>query len=244
MSESRARRDRARKALWIGVGLTALLYVIPLGGFVLYPLMLLSTLVHELGHGLTALCVGHDFDRFVMFSDGSGLATHSGQHFTFINAKFAQALISAGGLIGPAIVAAGCFIAARWARVARISVAVMAVAFAMLLALFVRNVFGIVFTGLVAAGLGWIAWRRTAEFAQATMVFLGVQLALSVFSRSDYLFVEEAQTGEGVFPSDVANMADALGGTYWLWGLVCAAFSIAVLLGGVFAFSRALKRDR
>ncbi|MBV1857249.1 MAG: hypothetical protein KUG77_02480, partial [Nannocystaceae bacterium] len=45
---SHARRRRAKHALWLSIALTALLYVIPLGGFVAYPLMLFSTLVHEL----------------------------------------------------------------------------------------------------------------------------------------------------------------------------------------------------
>jgi hypothetical protein len=38
-------------------------------------------------------------------------------------------------------------------------------------------------------------------------------------------------------------MAMALGGTYWLWGLVCGAFSVLVLGAGVWAFSRTLSRE-
>ncbi|MCR9162977.1 MAG: M50 family metallopeptidase [Nannocystaceae bacterium] len=234
----RSRRRRAKKALWLSIGLTALLYVIPLGGFVAYPLMLFSTLVHELGHGLTALLMGGSFERMAIFSDGSGVATHGGLGS---DAAVARALISAGGLVGPAIVAALAFAVARTGRLSRVALAVAAAFFAVMMALFIRNVFGLVFTGLVAAGLGWTAWRRSADTAQVVLVFLAIQMSLSVFSRSDYLFVSEAHTGAGVMPSDTAHMAAALGGTYWLWGLACGAFSVLVLGLGVWAFSRAIE---
>jgi hypothetical protein len=45
---------------------------------VAYPFRLLTTLVHELGHGLAALVTGGDFLRFVVFPDGSGLAYTAG----------------------------------------------------------------------------------------------------------------------------------------------------------------------
>ena len=214
--------------------------MVPLGGFIGYPLMLFSTLVHELGHGLTALAMGGTFHKMVVFSDGSGVATHSGLGS---DAAVARALVSAGGLVGPAIVAAIAFVAARSARLSRIGLAVGAGFLALMMALFVRNPFGLVFTGLVAAGMGWVAWRKSADTAQVVAVFLAIQMALSVFSRGDYLFVAEAHTGAGVMPSDTAHMAEALGGTYWLWGLACGGFSVLVLGLGVWAFSRVLTRD-
>jgi membrane-associated phospholipid phosphatase len=67
-------------------------------------------------------------------------------------------------------------------------------------------------------------------------VFLAVQLALSVFSRGDYLFTDVARTGEGTFPSDVANMSSALFLPYWFWGALCGAFSVAVLALGLRAY--------
>jgi membrane-associated phospholipid phosphatase len=73
------------------------------------------------------------------------------------------------------------------------------------------------------------------------LVFLAVQLSLSVFSRGDYLFSEVARTGSGDFPSDVANMADALFLPYWFWGATCGAFSVAVLVVGLWAFLRSAR---
>ena len=70
--------------------------------------------------------------------------------------------------------------------------------------------------------------------AFATVMFVSVQLALSVFSRGDYLFTPNA----GPFPSDVANMATSLFLPYWFWGLVCGGFSLAVLAAGGWFFLR------
>ena len=50
--------QRARLVLLASVVLTVLLYVVPYGRYVAYPLMLLSTLVHEMGHGVANLVVG------------------------------------------------------------------------------------------------------------------------------------------------------------------------------------------
>jgi hypothetical protein len=62
---------------------------------------------------------------------------------------------------------------------------------------------------------------------------VGVQLALSVFSRSDYLFTDTARTATGSMPSDVAHISEALFLPYWVWGLVTGGISIAVLVGGM-----------
>ncbi len=228
---------RARRILFGSIAATLLLHVIPLGGFVIYPLMLLSTLVHELGHGLVALAVGADFQEFRMWADGSGVAKWSGNV-----GGTGRALIAAGGLVGPAIVAAAGFLAARRRGLARAAVASGAIALLAAEVLVVRNAFGLVFVGVVVAGLGWLLWRKSSETVQIVLVFLAVQLSLSVFSRSDYLFTDSAVTAAGTMPSDTAHIAQAVGGPYWLWGLACGAFSLVVLAGGTWVFLKGLPR--
>lgn len=226
-------RGRARTVLFASIGLTVALYLIPFGSFVAYPLTLFSTLVHELGHGLTALLTGGDFERLSVYANTSGVARS-----TSGGGDVGRALVSAGGLLGPAILAAVGFVASGRERGATIFLGVLAVGLAAALGLFVRNGFGIAFTGLVVAGLVWVLVRTSARTRQLTAVFLSVQLALSVFVRSDYLFTAEAETAEATLPSDVANMATALGGTFWMWGLVCGVFSVLVLWGGAWLFLR------
>ena len=69
---------RARWTLVISAAVTIALYAIPQGHYVAYPLMLISTVVHEMGHGIASLLVGGDFIDFRMWSNGSGVARHTG----------------------------------------------------------------------------------------------------------------------------------------------------------------------
>lgn len=233
-----AARRRTKAALVWSIVLTVALYLVPFGQLIGYPLVLLSTLVHEAGHGLAAIVVGGRFERFVMFADASGMAFSNG-----VQPGWPQALVAAGGLVGPSIAAAIAFVAARRAGWSRAFLVLMSVVALALLVLVVRNPFGIAFVGVVATLLGWLGLRASTSTAQIASVFMAVQLSLSVFSRGDYLFMKEAQTGAGTAPSDVALMANALGGPYWGWGLACGAFSVVVLVGGVLAFWRALSDD-
>jgi hypothetical protein len=121
---------------------------------------------------------------------------------------------------------------------ARYLLAAFGAALALALVLVVRNSFGAVFCGALAAATLIIAVRGSAQLAQITLLFLAVQLALSVFSRGDYLFKQYAETTQGRMPSDSQQMANAMGGAYWFWGGMCAAFSLAMLLVGAFSFWR------
>ena len=209
---------------------------IPGGRWAWWPLMLLSTLVHELGHGLAAVLVGGDFVSLEMFADGSGVAAtaHSG-------GRTASAVISAGGLVGPAIVAGGLFVAARTERRARIALGVLAGVLVLALVLVVRNLFGVAYVLVLSGLLAAVVRFGSAWTARPVLVCLAVQLSVSVFSRGDYLFTPVARTGAGTMPSDVALIADALLLPYWLWGGLCGLFSVAVLLLGTWLYLRPVR---
>lgn len=217
----------ARKVFWISLVVTALLYAIPYGQYVAYPLLLLSTLVHELGHGLSAVLMGGSFEQFQMWPNGSGVAMHAGRY-----SSIQSAVVSAGGLVGPAIGAALGLTCARGVRSSRVFLGIIGVGLLLAEILVVRNGFGLVFVGAVALICLVLAAKAGAELVQIGVMFLSVQLALSVFSRGDYLFTDVAMTSKGAMPSDVAHMATALGGPYWLWGGVCALFSVVALVLG------------
>jgi hypothetical protein len=224
---------RARGALVASAAITLLLYAVPFGGFLIYPLLLLSTLAHELGHGLAALATGGAFQAFYLWPDGSGMAVHTGPEGHAL-----QAIVAAGGLIGPAVVAGLCFALARRERVARVVLGLLGLGFLLADALVVENAFGFWYIGGVGVLLLALAARARASVAQTALVFLAVQLALSVFSRADYLFTASAVTSAGVMPSDSAHIATALGGSYMLWGALCGLFSVLVLILGLWLFAR------
>lgn len=228
----------AKRTRWFLLGsvvLTLSLYFVPYGFWIGLPLIWLSTLVHELGHGLTAAMLGGHFDKFVMFPDASGAATWSAPS-SF--GPIRQALVAAGGLVGPAVVGAAGFVLARKPKLAQYSLLVGVFALAILAVFVVRNGFGWGFVAVLCALLGVLATRKNPEVAQLTLVFLSTQLAMAVFSRGDYLFTEYAQTAQGRMPSDVAQMSNALFGPYWLWGGLVGVFSVAVLAVGLWIFFR------
>lgn len=223
--------SQARFVLVASALVTAAVYLLPFGHMVTWPLLLVSTLAHELGHGVAALLVGGRFEALRMWADGSGMAIWSGDP-----GRLARAFVAAGGLVGPAVVAAACFLAGRRPRGARACLLAGAALLVLAALLVVRSLFGFVFVLLLATVLFLVAIWGGDGASQATLVFLAVQLALSVFSRGDYLFMKAATTAEGVAASDVAQIAAALLLPYWVWGAVCGAFSVAVLVLGVVVF--------
>ncbi len=222
-----AAKDRALWILLVAVVVTLALYIVPYGHYVAYPLVLLSTYAHEMGHGITALLLGGEFDSFVMAPDGSGLA-----YLRIPDSRLVRAATSAGGLIGPALLAAAFFWLAKRSKTAHVGLLAFGVATLVAVVLVVRSPFGWIFVGSLGAACMYLGLKSTARVAQAVLAFLAVQLSLSVFSRGDYLFTETAGAG----PSDVAQMAQALFLPYWFWGVVCAAISGLILLYGIRTF--------
>lgn len=222
--------SKARLVLVASALLTVGLYALPAGRLLAWPLLLVSTLAHEMGHGLAALLVGGRFEALRMWADGSGMAVWSGDP-----GPLARAFVAAGGLVGPAIAAAACFLAGRRPRGARTCLLLVAAGLLVADLLVVRTLFGFAFV-LALAGVLLLASRGGDATSQAVLVFLAVQLALSVFSRGDYLFTRAATTAEGVAASDVAQIAAALFLPYWFWGAVCGAFSVAVLALGLVVY--------
>jgi hypothetical protein len=228
---------RARALFLVSIIATLALYVIPYGHYVGYPLVLISTVVHELGHGFTAWLVGGEFHKFVMYANAGGYAE------TATHSEGAAALVCAGGLVGPALGAMVSFIAARRAMPARACLGLFGAVLALAEVFVVRSLFGLVFVGALAVALLGLAGRGSARTVQLGLTLLGVQLALSVFSRGDYLF---SRTAGGIAGnvSDVERMAQLIGGPYWFWGLVCGAFSLLALAAGGWYLIRGRRASR
>jgi hypothetical protein len=222
----------ARKVLLVSAAVTLALYMIPFGRYLARPLLLLSTLAHEMGHGITALLLGGSFRRLAVWPSGAGLADLDIAGF----GRIRQGLTLAGGLVGPSVAAALCFALGKTGQGARWCLLGVGLLLAAAEILVVRNLFGLFFAGVIAAGCLFAGLRCSPEVAQWVVVFLGVQLALSVFSRADYLFKKTAANPSGIYPSDVLQMQYALFLPYWLWGFVCGAFAVLVLLYGLRTF--------
>ena len=221
------RRASTRQTRWVllgSIGMTIVLYVVPCGRLVAWPLVLISTLAHELGHGMAAILVGGTFTSLKIWADGSGLAS-----FAISGSGARQAIVAAGGLVGPAVAAAIFFLTGRTPEAARACLYATGAGLLVAEIFVVRSAFAAVFVAIVIALCWLIGSKGQPWLVQLTVVFIGVQLALSVFSRGDYLFTPIAHTNQGPMPSDTAVIADALFLPYWFWGAVVGVASIAIL---------------
>lgn len=188
-------------------------------------LLLFSTLTHELGHAVTSLLLGGGVESVTIEWDASGLTESR-----VSDSRLVLALVAAGGLVGPSIAAAILFWSAQGSD-AKLHLTTRIFGAGLMLTglLVARSFWALVFTVGLGALLLVLAGRLERFQLESLVVFIGVQLGLSVFTRSSYLFTREAAPG---MPSDVAQMAQALFLPFWFWGILCGLISVAVLFWG------------
>ncbi|MDP3650858.1 MAG: M50 family metallopeptidase [Rhodoferax sp.] len=222
-----------RTLLILSTAATVLVWQLPYGRQMLYPLTLLATYAHEMGHGLTALLLGAQFDQLLLHADGSGMAVWHGNP-----GRIATALIAAGGLVGPTVAGITLLLLSRSPRFARAVLGTLALLLTVSMVLWSRNSFGAVFLMALAATLA-LAARVLPDTAAAFLLHLiAATLCLSWFTDLDYMFSAQAVVGGVAHPSDSAVIANALWLPYWFWGGVVAVFSLAVAALGIATLRR------
>lgn len=216
-------RDRLVLAFVGAVVLSLGLSFVPYGRHALYPFALIATWAHEMGHGLTALLVGGSFEHLELYSDLGGVA------FTRRPDGLRAAAVSAGGLLGPALLGGLVVIlGAREATARRVLIA-LGGALALSLVIWVRNPFGMLGVALLAAGVLALArWGGEAPRLVVTQM-VGIQLCLGSLGSFDYMFTREFERGGKVMASDTQAIAQQLLLPYWLWGALIAATSLLIL---------------
>ena len=217
--------------LVLAVLLVVVLPQVPIVSWVLRPLGWLGTLAHETGHGLGAVCMGGHIDRIHVFVDGSGVAYASFPR----SEPWRRAFVSVGGLVGPAVASVALLWTGLGSRLAKAGLLLLGLALWLEAATVTQG-----FATAVALGWGTVAvvagWRLPGSIARLGTLVVAVQLALQVYRGSGYLFTAEAHTAGGTMPSDVANIASALGGHYLLWGVAVGLLDIALLGLGLAGF--------
>lgn len=207
-----------------------MLPALPFGTYIIYPFVILTTWFHEMGHGLTAILTGQEFERLLIYSNGSGLA----QSVVASDVSpFTRAAISAGGPLAPAFFGSALIVASAHPKLWRPALWAMVVAILTSVIVYVRSATGYAVLPLVAAGLALIAWRAPDGVARFTLQFLGVLGAMSMVSDFNYLFTESAVIDGRPILSDTGQMEAQLGLPHWFWAglilLINAAMVIASL---------------
>lgn len=218
----------SRALLMLSIAAIAVLWRLPYGQQALYPFSLLATYAHEMGHGLTALLVGAEFDRLALYANGSGLAQWHGSP-----GRLGLALVAAGGLLGPSVAGVMLLLLSRSPHSARILLAVLAAFVFFTLILWARNLFAIGFLLAVSAVFAVCA-RWLPDLGAAFLLhFIAALLCLAWFRDLDYMFSAYALVGGTSMPSDSALIAEALVLPYWFWGGLIAVISLALLALGL-----------
>jgi hypothetical protein len=239
MAMSSAPKPTARGALILALVVYFVMKgFVPFGGTILYPLTLLSTWVHEMGHGMTALLVGGRFSSLEIFANGSGLA------FTATSHPWQSGLTAAGGLLAPPVAGAILLATSRGPRRARILLAGLCLSILLSLAIWVRSLTGWLALPVVAAVLALFVRSASPRKTMILAQLIGIILAIDTVSGSGYLFSSEAKVDGEVRPSDISNVAKAFGGSYVSWGLLLAASSFALLALGLYVAWRGDGKDR
>lgn len=225
-------RKRLKAAFFAAVGLSLVLHLVqPWGRYLLYPFSFLATWAHEMGHGLTALCLGGSFKELVLFSDLGGYAVHTATGF------IRRPLVSMGGLLGPAVFGGGVIVfGARSERSARNTLLVLTALVALSLVIWVRPFFSVGFLtlGLIGLGLGLVAWLRNELLELFLTQLIGIQLCLGSLGSFDYMFTQYFPRDGQQVASDTQAIAENWLLPYWLWGALIAAASILILVAAFY----------
>lgn len=206
---------------------TVFLWQIPWGNYILYPFTILATWFHEMGHGLTAILLGGNFQKLLIYPNGSGIASHSG---AVILGPLGRALVAAGDPMGPPIAGAALILASRSFKTARLGLLFIGSLLLISTLIWVRSIFGIIAIPLLGLIILGIALKTPTWVQGFTVQFLGVQACISTFHQINYLFINSVIINGNKIYSDSGQIAQELLLPYWFWGGLMAIASILLLI--------------
>lgn len=209
---------------WAAVAAAFILPRVPYGSRILYPFALLGVWAHEMGHGLMAIFTGGGFERMELDPGLGGLAYHTGAE------RFTGALVSAGGLLGPAVFGGLVIIFGSRQKTAKWVLAALSLLILLSVALWVRGGFGFFAMLGIGAVLAPIAFYAPAVVRILVAQFIGIQFILSSWGTLDYMFTDNIVIDGKEVPGDSGSIADALLLPYWFWGGLTALLSAVILV--------------
>lgn len=226
-------------ATLISVALWVISWFIPLVSYVVYPLQLFATFVHEGGHALATLLTGNSVQSLTVSPDTSG------EVYSLGSGWFSQLLISSAGYLGTTAFGAALLAWMRYGYSSRIALYISAgfVAFMtfffgflapiwnLLATVTVGDLFFTIFSGaILAVGLFAVAKFASPKWVNFSLAFLAVQCLLNAVFSLVNLFLISAMTSAH---SDAANMAAATGIPGIVWVVIWIGVSLLMISVGL-----------
>lgn len=225
-------------ATLVSVTLWMLSWYSPFVGYVVYPLQLFATFVHEGSHALATLITGNTVMSLTVSPDASGVVWSKSSGFSAL-------LISSAGYLGATAFGTLLLVLVRYGFSSRLGlylsagfVGVLTLIFGFLAPfwnLLANVTFGsVVFTMLsgviLTAGLAAIAKFASIKWVNFAMAFLAIQCLLNAFFSLKDLFFISTMTNQS---SDAANMAAATGIPGFVWVVVWIGISVVMITVGL-----------
>ena len=204
--------------------------------WLIYPLRLLVTFIHETGHALVAILTGGELNEFVVNSDGSGFVNVSGGN---------PLLIAPAGYLGAAVFGVWLFIAnnrMRSARILAFALGMATIIFSMMLLYFDNiapnawegeNTQLAIMIGTATGGglmlIGWLAHKYLVRW-----LLLVLAMCCSLEALLDITFIARVSDQPGMQRSDLHNFAELtqiFNATIWayIWIIIAIAMFIFAL---------------
>lgn len=212
------------------------LWFIPFADYLVYPIRLFVTFIHEGGHALAAVLTGSAVYSLTVFPNTSGVVMAGTTN------TLASLIVSSAGYVGAAAYGAVLLIMIRQAIAARYVLAASGVWIAILTFFFglivpmwnagnsATNLSGIPFTlasgSILALGLFALAKYGSQFWAQFALAFLAVQCVLNALTDLKTVFFISAMSNQH---NDALNMYNATGVPSMFWILTWIFVSLALL---------------
>jgi len=217
------------RALLIALLASLVLWNLPFGGLVLYPLKLFATWLHELSHGLVMLLTGAGFDHLEIYRDTSGLAY--AEHGM---GGAAAAAIASAGYMGTPLFGSIFLVLGQTRRGARSVLAAIGLMLVASAVLFVRGDFGVVATAIGALGFLLAAAFARESLASILVNFVAAQSCINALLDIRVLFRENlVVNGQAMQASDAHSMSEASFGPPWLWAGVWLVWSLVLFFAAL-----------
>lgn len=241
--------------LLVATVITIALWFIPFADYLVYPIRLFVTFIHEGSHALASVLTGSSVASLTVSTDGSG------EVYSLPSNAFAALLISSAGYLGTTAYGTLLLVLIRRAYSARIVLAasagfvgVMTVLFGLLAPawnMFSAQVslgsvaFTVVSGALLTVGLLAIAKYASQKVAHFALSFLAVQCLLNAFLDLKTLFFINAPLVGSDIHTDAANMAQITGLPGVVWVLIWIGISVLMISVGLrfYAYNQKSKQQ-
>ena len=215
-------------------------WLLPSLNYLVYPLQLFATFVHEGSHVLAAVLTGSGVQSLTVSPDTSGVV------WSAPSGWIASLFISSAGYLGTTLFGTSLLVWMRYNFSSRKAlyfsagfIGIMTLVFGLIFPIF--NIFSLqvgfgsvlftIFSGAVlTAGLFAIAHYADIKWVNFSLAFLAVQCLLSAVFQLTNLFIITASTDA---QSDAANMAASTGIPAMLWVFIWIGISILMISIGL-----------